>query len=120
METKREELRNKRLASNPPEAPDDERLIHEVLRLNGIILGLVLGIVGAIGIFVATNWLVIKGGARVGPHLGLLAQFFPGYSVTVLGSFVGAAYCFVGGFAAGWVVAWVYNRVVALKELYRQ
>ena len=74
--------------------------------------GLALGVVSALALFVATIWLVIKGGPVVGPRLGLLAVYFPGYSVTWPGAFIGAAYMFFLGYGAGRVVATVYNRIV--------
>ena len=51
----------------------------------------------ALGLFIATNWLVIKGGERVGPHLQLLSQYFIGYRVTFLGSFIDFFNCTGGG-----------------------
>ena len=101
---------------NQTERPDEERLASAVLRLNGRILGVAFGLVGGLVVFVATNWLVLKGGDVVGPHLGLLSQFFVGYSVSYSGSLIGLAYGFVTGFIAGWIVAWIYNRVVLFKE----
>jgi hypothetical protein len=71
---------------------EEQILKHAVVRLNGHILGFVIGVIAALGIFVATNWLVFKGGDVIGPHLGLLGNFFIGYSVTFLGSFIGAIY----------------------------
>ncbi len=98
-------------------AKSEEQLLKQaVLRLNGSILGLVLGSIAALGIFVATNWLVIKGGEEVGPHLELLSQFFIGYSVTFAGSFIGAAYGFLAGFLSGWFIGWIYNMVVFLRS----
>jgi hypothetical protein len=94
----------------------DEALVSAVLRLNGRILGVALGLVGGFVIFAATNWLVMKGGDVVGPHLGLLSQFFIGYSVSFAGSFIGLAYGFIVGYVSGWIIAWVYNRVVLFKE----
>lgn len=95
---------------------EEELLARAVLRLSGKILGLVLGIVCGLAVFVATNWLVIKGGETVGPHLALLGQFFIGYSVTFVGSIVGAIYAFLIGYLAGWIIARIYNRIVALKK----
>ena len=86
-----------------------------VVWLNAKVLGLALGVLLALGIFVATNWLVIKGGEPVGPHLQLLGQYFLGYRVSFLGSLIGAAYGFAVGTLAGAFVGWVYNRVVALR-----
>jgi hypothetical protein len=94
---------------------EEEILKQAVLRLNGHILGFVLGVIGGLVIFVATNWLVLKGGDVVGPHLGLLGQFFIGYSVTFTGSFVGAAYGFITGYASGLLIGWIYNAVAFLK-----
>lgn len=90
---------------------DEELLQKAVVRLNEKLLGAVLGMMLGSGLFLATNFLVLKGGPNVGQHLGLLAQFFPGYSVTFVGSLVGFCYAFVAGFAAGAVLGAVYNRV---------
>ena len=88
---------------------NDGDLAREIIRLNGTILALVLGLMTGLLIFVATNWLVIKGGESVGPHLALLGQFFPGYSVSFLGSLAGLAYGTALGSVVGWSIARVYN-----------
>ena len=62
--------------------------------------------------FVATIVLVLKGGNRVGPHLGLLSTYLPGYRVTWPGAFIGAAYMFFLGYGAGRTIATIYNKVV--------
>lgn len=99
----------------PADAPEDELLARAVLRLSGRVLGLVFGFLGAAGIFVATNWLVIKGGEPLGPHLSLLGQYFIGYRVSFVGSLVGAAYAFALGYVAGRIVGLVYNRVADIR-----
>ena len=87
-----------------------------LLRMNeqgwGIAIGLLLGL----GLFVATNVLVIKGGPVVGPHLGLLAYYFPGYRVTVLGSFIGFVYAFVVGYGIGRTVGTIYNKLIEIER----
>jgi hypothetical protein len=55
--------------------------------------------------------MVLRGGQRVGPHLGLLSIYFPGYSVTFVGSLVGFVYAFVLGYGIGRVIVTVYNRL---------
>jgi hypothetical protein len=105
-----------RMGAEMTTVSEEERLARAVLRLNGTILGLVLGIISGLIIFVGTNWLVLKGGSVVGPHLALLGQYFIGYRVTFLGSFIGLAYGFVCGFAAGWILAWVYNVIVGFRH----
>ena len=87
-----------------------------VLRLNAILQGVSSGIIVGGTVFVATNWLLIKGGTVVGPHLALLGQFFPGYNVSFMGSLIGFVYGFVCGFAGGPFVAAVYNRLVNMRE----
>ena len=74
----------------------------------GIAIGLLLGF----GLFLATVALVVKGGPNPGPHLGLLRIYFPGYSVTWPGSFIGFIYAFVLGYAVGRTVATIYNRLI--------
>jgi hypothetical protein len=100
-------------------ADDDDVLLRAVLRLNGNLLGLVLGTFVAALIFVATIFLVLKGGPVVGPHLGLLANVFIGYRVTLAGSFIGAAYGFVAGYVSGVFIAWVYNAIVVRRSAAR-
>lgn len=90
---------------------EEEIIRKAVVRLNGNILGLVLGFIVALLIFVATNWLVLKGGEVVGPHLSLLNQFFIGYSVTFFGSLIGAAYGFISGYLSGLLIGWIYNAI---------
>jgi len=94
-----------------------------LLRLNATVQALVVGILAGLVIFVATNWLVLKGGhigphgePVIGPHLSLLSQFFIGYRVSFLGSLVGFAYGFVSGFLVGYFLARVYNLVVDFRE----
>ena len=93
--------------------PQEVRALRqEVLRASeqgwGIAIGLLLGL----GLFLATVALVIKGGPNPGPHLGLLRIYFPGYSVTLAGSFIGFIYAFVLGYAIGRTVATIYNRLI--------
>jgi len=102
---------------------DEEKLISSILRLNSKILGLVLGLVIGLGIFFATNWLVIKGGHMnpegkyiIGPHLKLLSQFFIGYRISFFGSIIGFAYGFAAGTLCGALIAWIYNKIVDLRN----
>jgi len=105
-------------------ADEDQRLEQVILtrlvRLNAKIQGVVTGLVAGLALFVATNWLVLKGGKVIGPHLALLGQFFIGYRVTFLGSVIGFAYAFVCGFVIGYSVARLYNWIADLKEGRRQ
>jgi hypothetical protein len=73
--------------------------------------GIAFGVILAAGLIVATNALVIRGGPVVGPHLNLLSNYFPGYSVSVGGSLIGAVYAFVLGYGIGRTIAVIYNRL---------
>lgn len=103
-------------SEHKPNISEEEIIRKAVVRLNGHILGFVLAMIGALIIFLTTNWLVLKGGEVVGPHMGLLGQFFIGYSVTFAGSLIGAAYAFVIGYASGLFIAWIYNWVMSLRS----
>ena len=89
-----------------------ENLFGSILWLNAKALGLVLGLLSGLALFIATNWLVIKGGEPVGPHLSLLSQYFIGYRVSFLGSFIGFAYAFAVGAVSGALIGWIYNEIV--------
>ncbi len=63
--------------------------------------------------FMATIWLVIKGGDVVGPNLRLLSQYFIGYTVTAKGAFIASGYGFLWGFLFGWLFAYLRNLFLA-------
>jgi hypothetical protein len=87
-----------------------------MVRLNATIQGVAAGSVIGLGLFIATNWLVVKGGPVVGPNLALLGQFFVGYRVSFLGSLIGLAYGFLFGFVVGYGTAIIYNKIVELHD----
>lgn len=91
---------------------EDELLVRAVARLRARVLALVIGLLSGTGLFVATAWLLVRGGEPIGPHLGLLAQYFPGYSVTWPGAAIGFVWAGLAGAAAGAAVAWIYNLLV--------
>ena len=102
---------------------DDEKLLKAVIKFNSKFLGLALGIILGLAIFIATNWLVIKGGYYtpngeyvIGPHLQLLSQFFIGYKISFLGSIVGFFYGFAVGTLCGAVFGLIYNKIVGLRN----
>ena len=91
-------------------------VMRTIIRLNIQVLGITFGLLCGFGLFVATNILLLKGGPNVGAHLGLLGQFFYGYSVSFIGSLIGAVYGFFVGYVAGAVIAVVYNWVDYLRS----
>ncbi len=96
---------------------DEEALIRTaVARLRAGILAIACGLLAGTGLFMATVWLVLQGGETVGPHLGLLRYYMPGYSVTGAGAFLGLFYGVLYGAAVGGLTGWIYNRVANSRQ----
>ena len=76
--------------------------------------GAAIGVVCALAVFLLTAAHLALDPAR-SPDLSLLAQYFPGYTVSYSGAFVGAAWAFVSGFCGGWFTAFVRNLVLAVS-----
>lgn len=102
---------------------EEEKIFTGILRLNAKVMGLIFGLLLGFAVFIATIWLVIKGGHVtesgeyvVGPHLQLLGQYFIGYSVSFTGSIIGFAYGFAIGTLAGALIGWIYNRIVDFRN----
>lgn len=96
------------MAEIRPSAPLDR----SIRRLNARAWGIATGLLAGGSLFVATNVLLLRGGENVGQHLQLLSVFFPGYSVSFVGSLVGFVYLFVLGYGVGRVLGSVYNWLV--------
>lgn len=76
-------------------------------RLNAVKLGLAGGILWGLCLFIMT-WVSMF----TGYAMFWLAQWmdtYPGFSLTIVGSFVGLAYGFVDGFICLFLLAWIYN-----------
>jgi hypothetical protein len=86
-----------------------------IARLRASVMAVSFGLTGGIGLWVATAWLLIRGGENAGYHLGLLSNYFPGYRVSWPGSLLGFVYGALLGALIGWSVAWVYNAVANLR-----
>jgi hypothetical protein len=83
-------------------------------KIDGTALGSAVGAVAGLLVWLATVVLLLRGGDVVGPRLALLAQYFPGYTVSWVGSLVGLAYASVIGFLAGWYFALIRNGALFL------
>lgn len=88
-------------------------IARSVLRFEGHSLGLALGSVAAVGLVASTNWLVIRGTADESEHAALLAHYLPGYTVSTIGSFVGAVEVFAIAYASCHLLAAIYNAISA-------
>ncbi|MEM1246707.1 MAG: hypothetical protein AAGK22_10055 [Acidobacteriota bacterium] len=98
-------------------SPESEKLLlRTVARLRATVMSVVFAMVCGGGLFLATVWLLIRGGPDVGQHLGLLGQYFPGYIVSWPGAFLGLLYGGAVGAVIGWTTAWVYNTLANLRS----
>jgi hypothetical protein len=97
--------------------PDQSaRLSHMVVSLQAGILAFVFAIIGGLGLFLVTAWLLVKGGEHVGAHLSLLGQYLIGYSVTWKGSFIGLLYGTGIGGVLGWSIGRLYNLIALARQ----
>lgn len=69
-------------------------------------LGMSLGIIWGLSVFLATIWAIVRGH---GQTLTLLEGYYLGYSVTYLGALIGLIWGFIHGFIAGVLIAWLYD-----------
>lgn len=102
-------------------ATGEQRVVRAVTRafapLDKAALGVAVGIVTAVALAAATllDFAVDPAGRA---QLGLLREYFYGYSVSLAGAACIAAWGFAVGFVAGWFTAFVRNAVMALWILY--
>jgi len=95
---------------------NQEELSRAFARIRTGVLALVCAMIGGVGLFLMTAWLLLKGGPHVGQHLQLLSNYFIGYSVTWWGSVVGLFYGALTGGVIGWAVSTLYNKVVRFRH----
>ena len=112
-------VHNDDFPSRPKRQMTDQRQINSdkavlmagFARLDVVALGVAVGTVCAIGLFLMTAFLLIKGappGVDIGTHLGLLGIYLPGYTVSWGGALLGAAYAWIIGALMGffWGALW--------------
>lgn len=92
-----------------------EEISQAVARIQAGVLAVVCGLIGGLGLFIMTAWLLLEGGPQVGSHLQLLSNYFVGYSVTWEGSVIGFLYGALTGGILGWIIGFVYNKVVLMR-----
>ncbi len=93
-----------------------EELSQAVANIQAGVLAFVGGIIGGLGLFFMTVWLLLEDGPKVGSHLQLLSNYFIGYSVTWSGSVIGLLYGAVTGSVLGWTIGFIYNRIAGIRE----
>ena len=98
--------------SSEEESLEDRELLHHaIVRLRSRVMAVTGAMTGGFGLGLVTAWHVLRAGRHEAPNLGLLANYFPGYSVTWSGVVLGILYGAATGGVVGWALAGVYNRV---------
>ena len=94
----------------------NDEVSQALVRIKAKALAVVCAVIGGLGLFVMTVWLVIKDGPQAGQHLQLLSNYFIGYSVTWPGAFVGLLYGAMTGGVVGWAIGRINNGVVNVRQ----
>lgn len=80
------------------------------MKLNLKALGFAAGIIWGVAVFLLT--LISIGSGYADKALKGVASIYPGYSVTIGGSFIGLVYGFVDGFVTAVIFGLIYNAFV--------
>jgi len=78
------------------------------MKLNKKAFGLAVGVLWGVGLFLVTNFLLLRGSEGV--IISGLKNVYLGYSFSFLGSIIGLIWGFVDGFIVGWLFALLYNQ----------
>lgn len=70
---------------------------------------LTCGLVWGFGVFISTWWIILFDGPSADPTL--LGRFYPGFSISAVGSIIGLIWALADGVIDGAIFAWLYNRL---------
>ncbi len=91
----------------------NRRLIRTVFaRMDAVAMATAMGVTFAVGLFLATAILLLKGaspGMPVGGNLTALGTFLPGYEVSWWGAVLGSLYALAIGSIAGFFLSVLWN-----------
>ena len=77
------------------------------MKLNVKAFALACGILWAFGVFFLTWWLILLEGPKT--EGCLLNRIYRGYTITPIGSIIGAIWGFFDAGIGGFIFAWLYN-----------
>jgi len=83
------------------------------MKLKPLALGVAFGILWGGAVFL-TTLLSYYAGYGTAFLEALPRSIYPGYSITLAGSFIGLIYGFIDGFVSGAVLGWLYNKVAGV------
>lgn len=92
-----------------------EELEHAHVMLNGKKLGLIIGLLTAVSLFLTSNYLVFIG-HEPGKHIDLLSKWLPHYELSVSGGILGAFELFMVVFIFCYVVGSIYNKIMLSRS----
>ena len=96
--------------------PGDAELAEELApifaKVDRRALAVAAGAVCGASLLLLTLHVALTGNAGTREHLGLLAQYFPGFRVSIAGSLLALAYGFAAGGLAGWLAGGMRNLVM--------
>jgi len=98
----------------PEEAPLVPAMLYAFAPLHKRAFGIAVGTAGALTMALLTLGALLLPRGDSFP-LGLLVQYFAGYSVSWPGVLIGAAWGFVVAFVAGWFAAFCRNLALAIE-----
>ena len=85
-------------------------------KLHSKAFGIAIGTVWALTIFVITAIIMLPGGGR-GEILSRIGNVYIGYNPTEASSLIiGPIYAFINGYVAGWLLAYIYNKVIEAES----
>lgn len=94
-------------------SPQNQAILSAVFaKMDVLALAIAVGVLFALGLFLATAILLLQdvpAGYPVGPHLNALQDYLPGYSVSWIGSIAAIPNGFVIGAITGFFVALLWN-----------
>ena len=88
---------------------DDDVIEIAFAKLDPFALGVAVGWVSVVGLWLSTAILLLKGGEHVGQTLSLLRNYVPGFEVTWAGAAIGCLEVGLMGFGLGYLGAWLRN-----------
>jgi protoporphyrinogen oxidase len=74
--------------------------------------GAATGLTAGLLIWFITVWPIIRGDSIITPYLGLISNYFLGYTVTFGGALIGFGYGFIWGFCFGWIFGFLRNAFI--------
>jgi hypothetical protein len=79
------------------------------MRLNVRAFALTCGLLGGLGLFFVTLWIIAFDGSSGDPTF--VGRIYRGYNISILGSVFGLIWGFFDGLIGGAIFAWLYNLI---------